>query len=359
MEGTSIHLVNLHGVHRCYTFCSQGKIEHHSVFHDKCETTTQTTTPSHFGGNQAKLMISPEFTSFCPPSLIMLSVYSKAASSYSSSSSAVVTDSASIRASPLSFRGSIPSLQDDNSHAGDDVASETSSVSEVFLAAPAQTTESSVASSTSYSSTLVSANRRILHPPKTVILEPPPSIVPYAQLCFHQDCNTMSTMLVGAASTSSKKNGGKKNPPSLMAETPNLTLSLSSSDDDDESGSGWSTGYSSSENTDYYYHEYHRSHGVVWISREWWNRPLSHHPHAGRSHHDGEEDDDARALLQSASTSTSSSSTEEGSTVSLKSCAGKIFSSCAPDPRGSVHRAWGISLLFVVVYFALAVIESE
>lgn len=37
----------------------------------------------------------------------------------------------------------------------------------------------------------------------------------------------------------------------------------------------------------------------------------------------------------------------------------KLFASCAPDPRGSVHRAWGISLLFVVLYFVLAVIESE
>eukprot|EP00339_Tiarina_fusa_P019536 CAMPEP_0117042068 /NCGR_PEP_ID=MMETSP0472-20121206/29326_1 /TAXON_ID=693140 ORGANISM="Tiarina fusus, Strain LIS" /NCGR_SAMPLE_ID=MMETSP0472 /ASSEMBLY_ACC=CAM_ASM_000603 /LENGTH=183 /DNA_ID=CAMNT_0004753223 /DNA_START=64 /DNA_END=615 /DNA_ORIENTATION=+ len=36
---------------------------------------------------------------------------------------------------------------------------------------------------------------------------------------------------------------------------------------------------------------------------------------------------------------------------------GKLFSSCAPDPRGSVHRAWGISLLFVVLYFVLAIIE--
>jgi hypothetical protein len=37
----------------------------------------------------------------------------------------------------------------------------------------------------------------------------------------------------------------------------------------------------------------------------------------------------------------------------------KVFSSCSSDPRGSVHRAWGISLLFVVLYFVLAVIESE
>lgn len=37
----------------------------------------------------------------------------------------------------------------------------------------------------------------------------------------------------------------------------------------------------------------------------------------------------------------------------------KLFSSCAPDPRGSVHRAWGISLLFVVLYFALSIFESK
>jgi len=35
----------------------------------------------------------------------------------------------------------------------------------------------------------------------------------------------------------------------------------------------------------------------------------------------------------------------------------KLFSSCSPDPRGSVHRAWGISLLFVVMYFALSIFE--
>jgi len=35
----------------------------------------------------------------------------------------------------------------------------------------------------------------------------------------------------------------------------------------------------------------------------------------------------------------------------------KIFGSCAADPRGSVHRAWGISLLFVVVYFSLSIFE--
>lgn len=37
----------------------------------------------------------------------------------------------------------------------------------------------------------------------------------------------------------------------------------------------------------------------------------------------------------------------------------KLFSECSPDPRGSVHRAWGISLLFVVMYFALSIFESK
>mmetsp|Transcript_18325 Transcript_18325/g.45397 ORF Transcript_18325/g.45397 Transcript_18325/m.45397 type:complete len:172 (-) Transcript_18325:970-1485(-) len=35
----------------------------------------------------------------------------------------------------------------------------------------------------------------------------------------------------------------------------------------------------------------------------------------------------------------------------------RVFSSCAADPRGSVHRLWGISLLFVVLYFVVAVFE--
>lgn len=42
-----------------------------------------------------------------------------------------------------------------------------------------------------------------------------------------------------------------------------------------------------------------------------------------------------------------------------KGLMGKIFKACSSDPRGSVHRAWGISLLFVVFYFVLAVIESK
>lgn len=38
---------------------------------------------------------------------------------------------------------------------------------------------------------------------------------------------------------------------------------------------------------------------------------------------------------------------------------GRVFHSCADDPRGSVHRAWGVSLIFVILYFVISIIESE
>ena len=44
---------------------------------------------------------------------------------------------------------------------------------------------------------------------------------------------------------------------------------------------------------------------------------------------------------------------------SNKGLLSKMFASCAPDPRGSVHRAWGVSLLFVVLYFSLSIFESK
>ena len=37
----------------------------------------------------------------------------------------------------------------------------------------------------------------------------------------------------------------------------------------------------------------------------------------------------------------------------------KMFSSCAEDPQGSVHRAWGITLLFIVIFFVMAFVEGE
>ena len=37
----------------------------------------------------------------------------------------------------------------------------------------------------------------------------------------------------------------------------------------------------------------------------------------------------------------------------------QTFGSCADDPVASVHRAWGISLIFILLYFCLSVMESE
>jgi hypothetical protein len=36
----------------------------------------------------------------------------------------------------------------------------------------------------------------------------------------------------------------------------------------------------------------------------------------------------------------------------------KLFASCSGDPKGSVHRAWGLSLLFVLGYFIFSIFES-
>jgi len=38
---------------------------------------------------------------------------------------------------------------------------------------------------------------------------------------------------------------------------------------------------------------------------------------------------------------------------------GKMFNSCADDPKGSIHRAWGISLIFIILYFVLSILESK
>ena len=203
-----------------------------------------------------------------PSSSIIMTIYSRASSRPSSSSS-------------LSFCY---------------IASSDDEVSiEVLLAAASVSKTCSSEASTNSSV----PRRRILHPPSTVFLEPQESIVPYAQLCFHQDSNTISTMLVGSK-TSSDGQG----------LAPKLTLS-SDSDDDDESG--WSTGYSSDE-SDYYADHHHRSHGVVWISREWW-----------RATEDEASSIDERALLPGLRASRSESSEESTfSFLSLKSC-GKLF----------------------------------
>jgi hypothetical protein len=49
----------------------------------------------------------------------------------------------------------------------------------------------------------------------------------------------------------------------------------------------------------------------------------------------------------------------EGTSSPGQGILSKLFSSCSSDPRGSVHRVWGISLLFVVLYFIVAIFESE
>ena len=43
----------------------------------------------------------------------------------------------------------------------------------------------------------------------------------------------------------------------------------------------------------------------------------------------------------------------------IKRILSRMFGSCASDPKGSVHRAWGISLLFLVLYFAMSITESK
>lgn len=37
----------------------------------------------------------------------------------------------------------------------------------------------------------------------------------------------------------------------------------------------------------------------------------------------------------------------------------RIFSSCSDDPKGSIHRAWGVSLIFVILYFVVSMFESK
>ena len=36
----------------------------------------------------------------------------------------------------------------------------------------------------------------------------------------------------------------------------------------------------------------------------------------------------------------------------------KLFASCAQDAKGSVHRAWGITLLFITLFFIMSILEG-
>lgn len=37
----------------------------------------------------------------------------------------------------------------------------------------------------------------------------------------------------------------------------------------------------------------------------------------------------------------------------------KLFASCEDDALGSVHRAWAVTVLFMVVFFVVSIIEGE
>ena len=53
--------------------------------------------------------------------------------------------------------------------------------------------------------------------------------------------------------------------------------------------------------------------------------------------------------------------TEDESTVT--SASGGIltflFRSCNPDPKGSIHRAWSVTMLLTLLFFIVAIIEGE
>lgn len=37
----------------------------------------------------------------------------------------------------------------------------------------------------------------------------------------------------------------------------------------------------------------------------------------------------------------------------------RLFASCAEDPKSAVHRAWGLTLILLVVFFIVSIIESK
>jgi hypothetical protein len=36
-----------------------------------------------------------------------------------------------------------------------------------------------------------------------------------------------------------------------------------------------------------------------------------------------------------------------------------LFNSCIADPKGSVHRAWSLTLLLSVIFFIIAIVEGK
>jgi hypothetical protein len=37
----------------------------------------------------------------------------------------------------------------------------------------------------------------------------------------------------------------------------------------------------------------------------------------------------------------------------------QVYRSCADDPHTSVHRAWSVSIIFILLYFILSMVESK
>jgi hypothetical protein len=56
---------------------------------------------------------------------------------------------------------------------------------------------------------------------------------------------------------------------------------------------------------------------------------------------------------------TEAESVYERSYAAANGCLSQLFSSCSDDPRGSIHRAWGVSLLFILAYFVVSIVESK
>jgi len=42
----------------------------------------------------------------------------------------------------------------------------------------------------------------------------------------------------------------------------------------------------------------------------------------------------------------------------VDSCLSKMFESCEEDPKGSVHRSWGVTLVMMVFFFVVSIFES-
>ena len=98
-------------------------------------------------------------------------------------------------------------------------------------------------------------------PPRTVHLVPEP--VPYAQLCFDPQQNTLRTLLIG------KPRASKHTP--VLGDYPDLTDIISSQSSSVDSSTGWSTETSSSSSSSSSDTDLHSSspQEIVWLDKAW------------------------------------------------------------------------------------------